>query len=168
MTHRITALTVVALIAFALPTIALAHAHLEESDPAAGATLTTTPYTLTATFSEEIDPEASSLVVERPDGSAVVEGGVSADDPTMMTAELPLLEPGEYVVRWTTVTPDDNGVERGTYTFNVAAAAPSATAAPTAPPATGTGGGNDLLIALVLAAVAIGGVVLFVFLRGRR
>ena len=33
--------------------------------------------------------------------------------------------PGVYEVRWTTVTADDDGVERGTFTFTVAAADPS-------------------------------------------
>ena len=45
----------------------LAHAELEESDPADGATITT-PYTLTATFSEEFDPDRSFIRVRGPAG----------------------------------------------------------------------------------------------------
>lgn len=147
--------------------LVVAHADLVESDPADGSTLTTTPYTLTATFLEEIDTEASTLVVENSSGVEVATGTVDSDDNTMMTAELPQLPDGVYTVRWTTVTPDDTGIERGTFTFTVAAA--GTTPAPTPVVITpGTSGNSDILIALVLAALAIGAVVLFVVLRGRR
>ena len=168
MTHRATAaLAVFALLALSLPALVVAHGDLVESDPADGATLTATPYRLTATFAEEIDPEASTLIVEDASGADVVTGSVNPDDPTMITAELPHLPDGVYTVRWTTVTPDDSGVERGTFTFTVAAA--SATPAPTPPPNAGAmGGSNDVLLALVLAAIGIGVIVLFVIVRSRR
>jgi hypothetical protein len=77
------------------------------------------------------------------------------------------LPDGDYTVSWTTVTPDDNGIERGTFTFTVAAA--GATPAPTPIVITpGATGSNDVLLALLLAAIGIGAVVLFVFFRGRR
>ena len=97
----------------------LAHAELEESDPADGATITT-PYTMTATFSEEFDPDRSFIRVRGPSGDIVAEGGQDPDDPTMMTVDLPELPPGEYTAGWQTVTADDNGVEDGTFTFTVA------------------------------------------------
>jgi LPXTG-motif cell wall-anchored protein len=150
----------------ALPVIVLGHASLVSSDPSDGATIST-PFTLEATFAEEIDPAQSTLIVENSAGAQVAAGTVDADDTTTMTAELPTLPDGVYTVRWTTVTPDDNGVERGTFTFNVGSG--NATPAPTAPPATGaTGSNNDVLIAVGLAALLVVGVVAFVFLRGRR
>ena len=45
-----------------LASVVFAHAPLQSSDPADGATIKT-PYTLTATFGEEITPNGSSLVV---------------------------------------------------------------------------------------------------------
>ncbi|MEO8626088.1 MAG: copper resistance CopC family protein [Candidatus Limnocylindrales bacterium] len=149
----------------ALPGIVLGHADLETSDPADGATITT-PYTLSATFAEEFAPDRSSLTVENASGAVVAQGTAGADSKSM-TAELPALPDGAYTVRWTTVTPDDNGIERGTYTFNVGAAVSTPT--PTSPP-TGdaTGSNNDVLIAVGLAAVLIIGVVAFVIVRGRR
>ena len=185
---------------------ASAHAELEESDPADGETIET-PYTLTATFSEEFDPnpQRSFILVRDSAGDEVARGGVSAEDPQMMTVELPALDPGEYTVRWQTTTADDNGVERGTFTFNVVAATtlpptsppptatpasptarPTASAAPTAtpahsptpspspiaspPPSDGpqSASGNDVLLALILGAVAIAAIATFLFSRSRR
>ena len=177
---------------------ASAHAELEESDPADGATITT-PYTVTATFSEEFDPNLrrSFMRVVDASGDLVAEGGQSPDDPTVMTVELPTLEAGAYTVQWQTTTPDDNGVVRDTFTFNVAQAAtatpslaptPRATASaevptvrPTAVPTTAptpgptpTGGGeptasgSDILLALALAAVVLVGLGAYLFTRSRR
>jgi len=161
-----------------------AHAELEESDPADGATITT-PHTLTATFSEEFssDPTKSFISVEDSSGTEVATGGQDPDDTLKMTVDLPELEPGTYTVRWQTTTVDDNGVERGTFTFDVAAAAtnePStsattapATVAPTpaATPTTGggqsTGIGTDVLMALAIGVVIIGLVAFLVFRRSR-
>ena len=174
MTNRLAASSVLScLAALALAGTAFGHADLIASDPPSGGTLTTTPFTLTATFTEELDPGLSSLIVESAAGAVVAHGTVSADYPTLMTAELPTLEPGAYTVRWTSVTPDDQGVERGTFTFNVAASGatptPAATPAPTAPPAGGSSGqGGDVLIAMLFAGFAIGAVLLLVVLRGRR
>jgi methionine-rich copper-binding protein CopC len=160
----------------------LGHAVLVESDPADGDTIQT-PYKLTATFAEEFDPnpQRSFITVVDATGAEVASGAVSEDDPTVMTADVPALEPGVYTVRWQTTTSDDNGVERGTFTFTVAAPAPSASptsALPTLarPVPTGSGGGgegqttggNDVLLAIVIAAVAIGAIAIFVFARVRR
>ncbi|MEP7158180.1 MAG: copper resistance CopC family protein [Chloroflexota bacterium] len=172
MTHRrVAALAAFLMLALTLPALVLAHSDLVQSDPADGATLTTTPYTLTATFSQDIDLDASTLVVKNASGVEVAHGTVNPDDNKMMTAELPVLSDGVYTVRWTTVTPDDSGIENGTYTFRVAATNASATPAPSSGPIfppPSESGSNDLLIALVLAAIGIAAVVLFVFFRGRR
>ena len=152
-----------------LPGIALAHAELVSSDPPAGGTLTTTPYTLTATFDDELTPDGSSIVVENASGTEVATGTVSQTDEFAMTAELPTLPDGAYTVRWTAVTADDLAVERGTYTFNVGAASSSATPTPTAPPVDGLpGDSKEPIIAIGLAALIIGAIVLFVIIRGRR
>jgi copper resistance protein C len=169
-----------------------AHSELEESDPADGATIST-PYTLTATFSEEFDPERSFIRIIDSNGMRVAEGGMSSDEPLMMLVELPALGSGSYTARWQTVTPDDNGIERGEFTFTVAALATSTptaparagtseppvspfspTAGPTplptpTPPAEGqaAASGNDVLIALALAAVVLLGLGAYLFMRRR-
>ena len=151
----------------ALPVVALAHAELVTSDPADGATITT-PYTLKATFDDELTADGSSIVVEDASGTQVATGTVSDSDEFTLTAELPALPTGTYTVRWTAVSADDAAVERGTYTFNVGVGAASPTPAPTPAPVEPGGSSNDTLIAVGLAAVIILGVVAFIFLRGRR
>ena len=150
--------------------VALGHAELEESDPADGATITT-PYTLRATFDEEIDPDParSSITITNAAGQEVARGGVSADDPTTMTAELPELPPGTYTARFLAYTPDDRFTGRGTFTCNVGAAATSApTPAPSPVTPGGQAGSGDLLIALVIAAIGIAAVGAFIVTRMRR
>lgn len=153
----------------ALPGIVLSHAELVTSDPPAGGTLATTPYTLTATFDDELTANGSSIVVENASGEQVAQGTVSATDAHVQTAELPSLLDGEYTVRWTSVSADDAAVERGTYTFKVGAASSSATPTPTAPPVDGLpADSKEPILAIGLAALIIGAIVLFVILRGRR
>lgn len=118
----------------AAPGTVLGHSELETSDPADGAVLAAPPVEIGGDFSEAVDPARSSMELRGPDGAVLAKGGVPATGPaTRMTiADLPALDPGAYEVRWTTVTPDDNGVERGTFAFTIAVATPSP--APTPPP----------------------------------
>jgi len=109
-----------------------AHAELVESDPADGETIAT-PYTLTATFSEEL-LDGSRIVVRDAAGDEVARGEVDPDDRTVMVVDLPELPAGSYVAGWTARTADGH-TERGTIDFDVAASpTPSPTATPTARP----------------------------------
>ena len=161
------AVVAAAFLSIALSAVALAHARLRESDPAAGATITT-PYTLRTTFNEAIDTQSFVSVVNAAD-EEVARGSVSAADDKTMIAELPALPAGTYTVRWLAHTSDDNATQRGEFTFNVGAVA---TAAPTPAPNGGQGGqaGNsgDLLIALVVAAIGLAGIGTFIAMRMRR
>lgn len=166
---RVAAAIAATLTFVALPLVALGHAELVSSDPPAGGTLTRVPYTLTATFDDELTADGSSIVIESATGTQVAAGTVSAGDAHVMTADLPALPDGEYTVRWTAVSADDAAVERGSYSFNVGAASATGTpATPTPPPSTGETGSNDVLLAIGLAAILIAAVIVFVVLRGRR
>lgn len=125
------------------PGVALGHAELESSSPADGAVLAVAPAEITGDFSEAVDPARSSMELRGPDGAVLATGGVPGDGPPtrMMIAGLPELARGAYEVRWTTVTPDDNGVERGTFAFTVAAATPSPSPSPS--PAAATAGTSE-------------------------
>lgn len=132
--RRAASVVLAALLALALPGVVAAHSELATSDPADGATLAAPPTGITGDFTEEVDPARSSMELRGPDGARIATGGVPADGPaTRMTIlDLPVLAAGTYEVRWTTVTPDDAGVERGTFAFTVAQAASSPTLPATA------------------------------------
>jgi methionine-rich copper-binding protein CopC len=121
-----------------MPAAVLGHSELEQADPAPGATISEAPTLIIADFTEAIDPVRSTMELRDPGGTVVAMGGVAPGDPerVQMTIVPPALGPGTYEVRWTTVTPDDDGILSGTYSFTIAVAAASASPAPSAAPST--------------------------------
>ena len=100
---------------------ALAHAHLEQQIPAAGAQLAASPQTLTLSFSEGIEPAFSGVSVTGPQQHAVATGKLtrSADNPAQVTVPVSeTLRPGEYTVAWHVVSVDGHKT-KGQYTFSV-------------------------------------------------
>lgn len=100
---------------------ALAHAHLQQQIPAAGAQLAASPQTLTLSFSEGIEPAFSGVSVTGPQQHAVATGKLtrSADNPTQVTVPVAeTLRPGEYTVAWHVVSVDGHKT-KGQYTFSV-------------------------------------------------
>lgn len=112
------------------PSMALAHAELETASPADGETVTGTPPMIEATYSEDLDPDGSSLVLVDADGTELARGGPVGDPPTsrMSITDLPELAPGEYTVRSTTKSADDGDLDRVTWAFTVIAPSPTPTA----------------------------------------
>ncbi len=163
-----------------------AHAELVSSDPAAGATVTSSPDEIVVVFSEPIE-DNSSIELIGPDGARVATGGVDPADRTRLRIDPPQLSPGEYEVRMTVASADGH-IDRPTYSFTVVAATPPPTAAPTATPrptpsptispgptASPTPGGNgtpagstDVLFPLLAAVIAIGALGVFLLNRNRR
>ena len=121
--------TVIALtVLLVLPAGVMAHAELDTPTPADGATIEGSADIIEATFTEPLDPEGSSLEVQDASGAVVAEGGPVDGDPQRMAIDpVPALTPGEYTVRWTSLSAVDPHVERGTWSFTV-------TAEPTAEP----------------------------------
>jgi methionine-rich copper-binding protein CopC len=162
---------------FAGAPVALAHAELTSSTPAADASVAG-PYAgpVEVRFSEAVE-SSSKFDLVAPDGSIVATGRPAPADAAILTLTLATpLDPAEYTVRWTSVA-DDGHVERGTFRFIVTAEA-SASPAPSAsasagppgssggasptpadatpdPGATGTSGNVVLPIAVGLAGVAV-------------
>jgi copper resistance protein C len=180
----------VTLAALVVPSVVLAHAELDTMTPANGSTVDVAPTEIVATFTEELDPGKSSIVVLNVGGAQIATGGtVAADDKKKMTLALPALEPGAYQVRWTSTSAEDGDIARGTTGFTYAPAAtpsptpsaaatrsvaPSAvvTASPsiapspsgdTTPTSTST---TDLIIPIVVAVILIAGLGYWL-LRGR-
>jgi methionine-rich copper-binding protein CopC len=117
-----------------LPASAFAHAELDVPTPADGATVEGTPAEIFGTFTQDIEPDGSSLVLRDASGEEIARGGVDPDDARRMAIDpVPALEPGEYEVRWTTISAEDGELDRDTWTFTVEAPpSPSPTIAPTA------------------------------------
>jgi len=136
--HRSVATVLAALACVLLiPGLVLAHAELDTSDPADGTTVTGTPASISATYTETLDPDGSSLILVDFQGTELATGGVtSTTEPTkeMVIQPVPELVPGEYTVKSTTKSADDGDLDRKTWAFTIVAAesaAPSATIAPT-------------------------------------
>lgn len=119
-----------------MPSLVLAHAELETSTPKDKATVEGTPTQIAGTYSEEMNPDGSSLVLLGPDGAQVAKGGVdAADDKRMVIADLPELAPGTYTVKSTTKSAEDGDIDRKEWTFTVELApTPSPSLSPTSTP----------------------------------
>lgn len=151
-------LALAAAIAAALVTVlasaVLGHAALQTSDPADGATIKT-PYTLVATYDDELTPNGSSIVVQNSSGTQVAAGTVDPENDKQMTAEIPHLPDGAYTALWTAVTADDAGLTRGTFHFNVSAGSSSSLAPVATPPPLASADSSTSTGALVAVAVAV-------------
>ncbi len=169
----------------AVPGGVAAHAELETVSPADGTTVTERPTEIVVTFTENLDPAKSSIVLAEVGNPPVLSGGeVSASDPKRMTLAIPELAAGAYEVRWTSASAEDGDIARGTthFTYDPPAstptdadasiptttpsAAPAESASPNAtvaaptpsPSAAGTPAAStsDVLIPIVAAIVLIG------------
>lgn len=111
-----------ALVFLAAPLAVSAHAELATMTPADKATSQGSPTEIVATFTEGLDPSASSLRIVDASNKVIVEGGVVGADGKTLTLAIPSpLVPGAYTVRWTSKSADDGDLDHGTTTFTVAA-----------------------------------------------
>ena len=121
-------LVCVALLAMAVVSIgaapASAHADFVSASPDPGSGLPQAPGAVVMKFSEPVIRDLSSIQVVGPAGETATEGPTLAveGDPSAMKRRLGLLAPGQYTVRWTTVSPLDGHTLRGTYTFGIGTA----------------------------------------------
>jgi methionine-rich copper-binding protein CopC len=152
---------VLALGLFAAPRSASAHAEVESSSPAAGATVDAGITSISITFDEEVSVDASTAQLEGPGGA--VAGATAAVDRanrTLMTITTAPLSAGTYTLRWTAVTEDDNGTANGTLSFTVAAV--GSTSAPGSGSGATTSGGSGA----ALPATGVGQIDLIMSLLG--
>jgi methionine-rich copper-binding protein CopC len=128
---------VLLVIGLAVPASVAAHAELESSRPADGASVPSTfEGPILMTFTEALaDGSKADLVAA--DGSVVASATVDGPAATMTITLAASLAPGTYEVQWVGVA-DDGHLERGTFSFTVEApvATPSATVEPTPEPST--------------------------------
>jgi methionine-rich copper-binding protein CopC len=137
---RLTTLRFAALAAIlaliALPGVAAAHAQLDTATPEDGSTVEGTPAEIAGTYTQDLDPDRSSLRLLDPNDQVIAEGVVDPDDiRRMVIADVPDLAPGDYTVRSTAWSAEDNESERVVWGFSVVAApTPSPTPTPTPVP----------------------------------
>jgi copper transport protein len=109
----------VALVALAAP--AFAHATLESSDPAGGTQLPAgqPPKAITLTFDEGVQIPPDAVRMFDSDGKTVAIGAPThGDSSSVVTAAVPTIADGTYVVSWRVVSDDAHPVSGG-FTFSV-------------------------------------------------
>ena len=116
----------------AVPSIAQAHAILEESTPPSGASVKPGPLELRFRYNSRIDHARSRLTLIRPDRTKDTIPIAAEAPPDIIDAHVEL-SPGAYVIRWQVLAVDGH-ITRGDVPITVAApAAPVTAAAPAAP-----------------------------------
>ena len=115
-----------------VPAGASAHAALDSASPGPDDVVSGTPEAVVAHFTQNLHPERSTIAIYQ-GTERLARGGYddTAANQRTMRVELPALAPGEYEVRWVTLSTEDDEIERGTYTFTVIALTPSPSASPT-------------------------------------
>lgn len=117
--HRLVA-GLIGLVSLGIAASAEAHAHVERSDPAAGAVLHTSPKAVTITFSEPIMAAFSGAEIsDAKNHAAPAEKGEVEGGRTLAVMLKGPLTPGAYVVHWHAVSADTHRVQ-GTIGFSVA------------------------------------------------
>ncbi len=107
------------LAAIFLPTLAQAHAILEESTPPAGASVTPGPLDLSLRYNSRIDRGRSRLTLIRPDRTRDTIQIAPDGPPDIISAHL-TLPPGAYIIRWQVLAVDGH-ITRGDVPLTVTA-----------------------------------------------
>ncbi len=119
---RMRALAVAVVAVWALGRGAFAHAHalLEHSAPAAGASVQASPQQMKLWFSDELEPAFSTIRVIDAGGRRVDRNDVHVDaaDARILEVSLPELAAGRYRVVWRALSIDTH-VTHGDFTFDV-------------------------------------------------
>jgi methionine-rich copper-binding protein CopC len=147
-----------------------AHAKVYKAIPAIGSTISQAPNLVTVFTVENInpDPSKSNLFVYSPAGDLISQGNatVSLTNPSEMSITVKPDKAnlnGVYVVRWITVSAEDQDPDQGAFVFTVSASAattptPVATTATSTVPSTTTTngtGGTPIWVAIVVGLVAL-------------
>jgi len=95
------------------------HLTLVESNPKAGATLTSSPPEVLLRFNERLDTSRRAITIRGPAGAVAMGPVRSVADTLAFAASIPATLPaGEYTVSWLAAAPDHAAI-RGRFTFKV-------------------------------------------------
>lgn len=102
------------------PSLVLAHAFPDHSEPRVGAAVSTPPGEVRIWFDGEIEPVFSTIRVENSDGQRVDKGDghVAPRDSRVLEASLSPLAAGKYRVFWSVVARDGHRTV-GDFSFRV-------------------------------------------------
>jgi methionine-rich copper-binding protein CopC len=109
--------TLLTLLSFLAVTAAQARDMLDHADPAFGSTLASAPHEVTLSFTQNLEPAFSSVIVTDGSGTRVDEGKPQVSGSTMSVA-LRAIGPGIYHVRWHALSVDTHKTE-GNFTFYI-------------------------------------------------
>ena len=100
--------------------LAQAHAKIGATEPKADSELQHPPKEIRLHFNEALEGAFSKIELIDAKGTAVAlpKAAVDKDDAKVMFAPVPALQPGEYSVRWSTMTHDGHKA-KGHYSFKV-------------------------------------------------
>lgn len=108
-----------AALALAVAPQAMAHAELLYSSPPQGTRLDAAPARVSITFTEDIEPEGTSIAVRNATGVRVDLGDLRVEELRVASVGLPELPPGPYLVTWRTISASDSHPEDGAFGFAV-------------------------------------------------
>jgi len=103
-----------------VPANVLAHAFLDHADPKVGSVLAKPPSEIKLWFTQEIEPDFSTIEVHDSHGNRVDKQDAHQDssDKKLMIVSVPALAGGEYTVVWKVVSTDTHHTH-GTFKFTV-------------------------------------------------
>ena len=146
----------VALMALAGAGVASAHAARIAADPAENASLTQGPARVSATFSEELQPEFAAMTVVGPDGNLWSTGDPQVQGAVIGVGVRPLGPSGTYTVNYRVTSADGHPVA-GSWSFRLTVAATGTPGPAAAEPAEHGDGGIPVWPFLVAGALIVGG-----------
>ena len=105
---------------FLLPVGAWAHAFLDHADPKVGSVLSSSPEEIKIWFTQEIEPDFSSIEVRDSRGNEVDKQDTHKDssDKKLLIVSVPKLADGQYTVTWKVVSTDTHHTH-GDFSFTV-------------------------------------------------
>jgi copper transport protein len=143
-------------LALALPAGADAHAFLEESTPATGASLSHAPRSVSLRFTEAVSASLTHVQLFDAQGTVLGAARVAAGrTASELRIALPKLGTGAYRITYSTVSQDDLHATRGEVVFGAGTVAPHATAPAASTPGTSVSESVAHLFDLVSLSVLI-------------
>lgn len=118
-TSRLNRFALVIALALAIPVLLHAHAKLQRSDPANGATVKASPAHIQLWFDEEVDPKVSRIELTGPSGKIALGQAHPMGAKSLMAPVTGKLADATYMVHWQAVAADDGHVTNGDFSFTL-------------------------------------------------